>query len=133
MRVVTNLERRARLATRHCFAEPVGTPVEAATTMVGLHSSDPATVFLSVWARAHGVTPADIEDALYSEKAIVRILGMRRTMWVVPSNLASIVNASSTVALQDRERRKTAEMIESVGVGDGVRAAVTEVSKRTGY
>ena len=87
--------------------------------MVGLHSSDPSTVFLSIWARVHGVTPNDIETALYSDRALVRILGMRRTLWVVPAEFAATVNASSTVALQDRERRKTVQMIESVGIENG--------------
>jgi hypothetical protein len=51
MRKITNEERRARLATRHFLAKPAATVEEAAEGMVGLHSSDPASGFLSAWAR----------------------------------------------------------------------------------
>lgn len=87
--------------------------------MVGLHSSDPATVFLTIRARKPKTSVAEIEEALYREKSMARILGMRRTMWVVPSDFAAVVNASSTVALQERERKRTVDMIESKGVTDG--------------
>jgi len=53
-------ERRARLGARHRLASHVATVEEAAQAVVGLHSSDPATVYLSSWARVDGFQPADL-------------------------------------------------------------------------
>ena len=119
MRLISNRERRSRLALRHALASPAGSPQQAAEHMVCLHSSDPATVFLSLWARVAGVTQADIEAVLYEDRSLARVLGMRRTLWVAPSDFAPIINASSTVALQARELKRTVDMIESVGVVNG--------------
>ena len=76
--------------------------------MVGLHSSDPATVFLSLQARVDAVSPADIEKSLYTDKTLVRILGMRRTMWATATDLAPLVNSSSTSALVQAQQKRTA-------------------------
>ena len=86
--------------------------------MVGLHSSDPATVYLAIWARVPGVGVADVEQALYEDRSMVRLLGMRRTLWVVPTGFAPLVNSSSTLALRDREKAKAVEVIGSSGVPD---------------
>src|SRR5262249_45498969 len=93
-------ERRARLARRHNLA-PSGraaSPVQAARSLVPPHATAPATVYLSAAARVKRPSIADIEAALYVERALVRMLGMRRTVFVVPVELAGIVQASSTRA-----------------------------------
>jgi hypothetical protein len=53
-------ERRARLVRRHRLARETraGSAAETAGSLVALHSTDAATVFLSVWARTDGVTQA---------------------------------------------------------------------------
>lgn len=84
--------------------------------MVGLHSSDPATVFLSVQARMPDMRLADLERSLYEDRTLVRILGMRRTMWVVPTEWAARVNSSSTARLIEQQRKRTADMVESAGI-----------------
>jgi hypothetical protein len=66
--------------------------------MVALHSSDPATVFLSIQARVPGFTPTDLEQALYEDRSLVRILGMRRTMSVVARDLAPALAVEVTLA-----------------------------------
>jgi hypothetical protein len=81
-------ERRARLGRRHFLATSAPSVDAGAAALVGLHSSDPATVFLSSWARVDGFEPRDLEDALYVRRSLVRMLGMRRTLFVVPIELA---------------------------------------------
>lgn len=129
MRELGVAERRARLGVRHHLATEsrASTVVGATTNMVALHSTDPASVFLSLHARVAGVTPEDIEDALYQQRAILRMLGMRRTMFVVPSELAVVVQAAATNAIAERQRALYARLVEAAGVGDaGFLADVAE-------
>lgn len=112
MRKITNEERRARLATRHFLAKPAATVEEAAEGMVGLHSSDPASVFLSSWARVKGFQPADLEEALYERRSLVRMLGMRRTLFVVPRDLAAVMDEACTKALVPGQRKRLIRMLE---------------------
>ena len=92
--------------------------------MVGLHSSDPATVYLAAWARVDGFNPADLEGALYDRKSLVRMLGMRRTLFVVSLDLAGVMDEACTKALAPGERRRLIQMLEAQGIapdGEGNR------------
>jgi DNA glycosylase AlkZ-like len=114
--------RRARLARRHGLAEPFGSVDEAAARMVGLHASDPATVYLAARARLDGFEHAHLEDALYERRSLVRMLGMRRTMFVVPIDLAAIMDEACAKALAPPQRRRLIKMLEEQGVArDGER------------
>ena len=84
--------------------------------MVGLHSSDPTSVFLSAWARVEGFTSADLEDALYGRRTLVRMLGMRRTLFVVPLDLAAVMDEACAMAYAPAERRRLTRMLEDQGV-----------------
>ena len=53
---------------------------------------DPATVVLSLRARLDPFAVADLEDALYERRTLLRMLAMRRTMFVVPLDLAAVMN-----------------------------------------
>lgn len=84
--------------------------------MAALHSSDPATVHLACRARVDGFEPADLEEALYVRKTLVRMLGMRRTLFVVPRDLAPVMHEACTKALIPRERARLVRMLEEQGV-----------------
>ena len=99
--------------------------------MVGLHSSDPATVYLSGRARIPGLQRDDLDDALYDRRSVVRILAMRRTMFVVPVDLAPLLHYSSTVALMAAERKRLIAMVERAGVARDGEAWVDRVSEAT--
>jgi hypothetical protein len=105
-------QRRARLGVRHLLAsgvEPRDGPAAAcavAEAMVALHATDPATVFLSVLARAPGVDVAAVEHALYADRALVRMLAMRRTVWVVPRPLAPAVQEACSRDVATVQRRR---------------------------
>ena len=99
--------------------------------MIGLHSSDPSTVFLSIAARVPEVTVEEIEDALYTDRTLIRILGMRRTMWVTPTEFASVMDSSSTKALVAGQRKRQAWMIESAGIADDGMAWADRVGEAT--
>jgi len=116
MRRISDEERRARLGMRHALARPVASARHAVDAMVALHSSDPATVFLSSWARVDGFTPQDLEGALYDRKALVRMLGMRRTLFVVPVEVAAIMNEACTRAVLPGQTRRLVAMLEEQGI-----------------
>lgn len=118
MRDIGVAERRARLGVRHRLAAEARAddPVEVARAMVVLHATDPASVVLSVLARLRSGGVADLEHALYERRSLVRLLGMRRTMFVAPTELVGVVQASSTDALLPGERRKLVALIEAGGL-----------------
>jgi len=80
--------------------------LEVADALVALHSTDPASVFLSLRARAAELDPGAIERELYEERTVVRMLGMRRTLFVVPIHRRAIVQAACTDEIAARERTR---------------------------
>jgi hypothetical protein len=112
-------ERRARVAVRHRLAPSARTdddPTAIARDLVVLHASDPATVVLSALARMAEPDAAAVERALYEDRTLVRMLGMRRTLFTVPVELAPIVHSSSTLAVAADERRKLEILLEQAQV-----------------
>jgi Winged helix DNA-binding domain len=111
-------ERRARLARRHRLSpgERADSALEVTRSVVALHSTDPATVFLSVHARTSKITAADIERELYLDRTVVRMLGMRRTLFVVPRDLVPVVHHACTRTIAVRERRRVEQMVAASGV-----------------
>jgi hypothetical protein len=120
MRHIGIQERRARLGVRHHLAATTAasTPAEAAAGVVALHATDPASVFLSVSARTAGIDVATIEGALYQQRSLLRMLGMRRTMFVVPVELVPVLQAACATAVAARQRRRYAQLLAKGGAGD---------------
>src|SRR6185369_6768540 len=112
VRTITDEERRARLVRRHRLASPATSVEEVARSVFGLHSSDPVSVYVSAWARMDAFAVADLEDALYERRSLVRMLGMRRTMFVVPVDAAAVMDESCTKAIASRERTRLIRLIE---------------------
>lgn len=109
-------QRRARLGLRHMLVNPAATPEDAAEAMVGLHASDPATVYLSARARLGEFARPDLEAVLYEERSLLRMLGMRRTMFVVTRPIAATMDAACTKALVDGQWRRLVGMVEEGGL-----------------
>lgn len=131
MRLIDTAERRARLATRHFLAAPASSVDQVAGSMVGLHSSDPVTVYLSLQARVDGFTHQQLEQSLYEERSLLRLLGMRRTMFVVPHDLGAIMEAGCTRLLAPAERRRLVKMVTEQGLTADGEAWVEAVSDAT--
>lgn len=141
---MTEDERRARLARRHRLAPADRTDdmVALVDSLVALHSTDPATVFLSAAARMRHPSTEPVGKALYEDRVLVRTLGMRRTMFVLPVPLVPVVQAACTDAMVAAERRRAAGMLEQAGIPDADRhlrgledatlAAIVERGEATG-
>ena len=52
-----------------------------------------------------------MERALYDERTLVRMLGMRRTLFVVPRDLVAVVEAACTRTIAARERKRLEKMV----------------------
>ncbi len=110
------------MGRRHHLASAAATVEDATTALIGLHSSDPASVFLSARARARDFQVADLERALYEQRSLVRMLGMRRTMFVVDREVAAVMDAACTQALAPAERRRLVQLVEQQGhASDGAK------------
>ena len=111
-------ERRARLGIRHHLASPVRAAgvVEVARGVIALHATDPASVFLAAWARMQCAEAEAIEHALYEDRSLLKMLGMRRTMFVVPIELVPVIQAACTQALLARERARLVQLLEEAGI-----------------
>ena len=103
---LADTERRARLVARHHLARTAPDVVAAVRGVVAQHSSDPITPHLAAWARVPGVTTADVDRALYDDRALWRLHAMRRTLFVVPTEEAPIFDAAAghDVAVKERKR-----------------------------
>ncbi|GAA1573956.1 winged helix DNA-binding domain-containing protein [Kribbella hippodromi] len=118
-------ERRARLGRRHLLGAgcQAADPVEAATALVALHATDPATVHLSVAARVPGSDVAGTERALYDDRTLIRMLGMRRTVFVVPTPFAPVVQAACTDDIAVKQRKLLVKHLTEAGIADDAEAS----------
>jgi hypothetical protein len=110
--------RRGRLVERQLLGAPVARVSQVAQSLVALHATDPVTVYLSARARSRCAVE-DVDAALYQERAMVRMLGMRRTVFIVPAGLADVVQAACTDDVARRMRRHLEKDLAGGGVGDG--------------
>ncbi|MFB7671057.1 winged helix DNA-binding domain-containing protein [Kitasatospora purpeofusca] len=99
-------QRRARLGLRQLLApaERVARVEETADAVVGLHASDPATVYLSACARLREPSAGEVERALYEDVSLVKLLSMRRTLFAVTEEFAPYVSAAAARPIAVKER-----------------------------
>ena len=88
----------------------------AVTELVGLHATDPATPYLSLWARLPGFSVADLDTALYRRRSLVKHLAMRRTLWVVAADDLAHIQAAASDRVADTERRKLVADVQKAGI-----------------
>ena len=89
--------------------------------MVALHATDPASVYLSALARMPAMPQREMTAALYDDRTLVRMLGMRRTMFVVPTPFVPVVQHSSSDAVAARLRTRLVKELAAVVDGDAER------------
>jgi Winged helix DNA-binding domain len=124
MRTIEVGERRARFARRHRIApgERAADVVDAARSVVCLHGTDPAAIYLSALARVEDMTVADLEHALYADRSLVKHLAMRRTLFVFPRETLGFAQAGASNRVAGAERRRLIRDVERAGLhADGER------------
>ena len=115
-------ERRARLGLRHRLAPgsaagPGEGPAEVARSLVAVHSTDPSSVYLGILSRMADGSLSSVERALYQDRTLIRLLGMRRTVFVTTLDTAPLIQAACARAVAARERRKVVGYLAESGVG----------------
>jgi hypothetical protein len=93
------------MARRHALAPQrrVADAQAATRAMTVLHATEPATPYLSLFARIDSFTRADLENTLFGSKSLIKQIAMRRTLFVFPRDLlpAAVSSASARVAQQE--------------------------------
>lgn len=132
---VSDEARRARMAHRHRLLSDRHTDDVAliADDLVALHSSDPASVYLSVFVRMREPDPEAVDAALYDERSLVRHHAMRRTIWVMTRETVRLAHGAATAKIASVERKRTARALaDSTDIADPeawLAAAKTEVAE----
>ncbi|OBK51826.1 winged helix DNA-binding domain-containing protein [Mycobacterium kubicae] len=111
-------ERRNRLARRHFLIGETPSLPQITTGLVGLHATDAATPYLSLWSRTPGFGVTDLDDELYQKRSLIRHLAMRRTLWVIAADDVPIVQAAASARVADNERRRLIADVQRAGVAE---------------
>lgn len=124
MQVISDDQRRARLAVRHGLASPYA-GIEAATTaMTCWHATEPASVHLAAWART-GCARAEVDRALYDDRSILKQLAMRRTVFTFPRDLLPAVWGSASARVAEQQRGQLARDVVKHGLATDGESWVT--------
>lgn len=99
--------------------------------MVALHGTDPSTVYLSAWARMSGGDVASVERALYDDRSLVRLLAMRRTVFVFPEEIAPIALAACSRGVAAQQRKLLLGWLTESKVAPDIEAWLEEVEQVT--
>lgn len=109
-----------RLGVRHGLAPGhwASDPLDAACRVVGLHGTDPASAYLAVHARVPGAATADLGDEFYGARRLLRVLAMRRTVFLVPADLRLAIQASTLPRVANAHRNTLLKDLAGVGIAD---------------
>ncbi len=120
MRIIDDAERRNRIARRHGIdpTRRLPDPVAATRAMTVLHSTEPATVYLSLLARVQDLSVDDVDTALYVERSLVKQLAMRRTLFVFPRDLLAAAWGSASARVATTEWARIAKDVTASGLAD---------------
>jgi Winged helix DNA-binding domain len=102
-----------------------------ADSLAAIHSTDPATVYLSVLARMAHPSIDAVSKALYDDRTVVRHHAMRRTLWVFTPQTARWAHAACTVAVASAQWKRLARMAEDSGVATDGDAWATAAKAHT--
>ncbi|HEX4191338.1 MAG TPA: winged helix DNA-binding domain-containing protein [Marmoricola sp.] len=114
MRTITDDQRRVRIGRRHALTTRAGSVAEAVAAMTCLHATEPASVYLSAAARADA-SRADIDQALYVDRSVVKQLSMRRTLFAYPRDLLPAVWGSAAARVAAQQHARLAKEVEQHG------------------
>lgn len=126
---IDTAQRRARIARRHALLPEtrVRTLAEAAGAMTALHGTDNTSVYLQAQARLRESSITSIGCELYDEPTVLRMLAMRRTLFVVPLAEVATLHHAASIDIAAKERANNIRIFEAGGVGPDTGALFREL------
>jgi hypothetical protein len=112
---VSAAERRRLLVRRHHLNGDAPGVDAVATSLVGLHATEPASVHLAVLTRSSASALSNVDAALHQRRSLVRWMGMRRTLFVLPRDLVPVVQAAAGRSVAAQMRRLLIRRLELNG------------------
>ena len=133
MKHIDDRQRRARLLTRHHLSPAsISTSlVDASNDLLGLHASDPMSVYLASRVRVRDLTTDVVDAAFYEDRSLVKFIGMRRTMFAVPIELAAIIDAACSRTIAIAERKRLHGLLAGAGISDDPERWLNDVESQT--
>ena len=133
MHRIDTAERRRRIGARHALARPreKAELPRLADDLAGIHATDPASVYMELRARTRDLAHEDVAQALYDDRTLVKVVGMRRTMFVVSPAFAGVMHAATSVDIARNERRRTYQLLEGAGITNDAARWVAKVERET--
>jgi hypothetical protein len=125
---------------RHALTEPATdlSPAEIAGVLCGAHAQVLSAAELSIGRRIAGATRADVQRALWDERALVKTFGPRGTVHLLPTTdlpmwTGALSALPSSVPLHPDPVRFTAEQADEViaAIGDALAEAELTVDELT--
>src|SRR5262249_21244820 len=77
---------RFRLSRHHLLANPKADAVTLCRDICGAQAQMMTPAYLQLWTRNHGLTRAEVEDALWKHRTLVRTSLMRQTIHLIPAD-----------------------------------------------
>jgi Winged helix DNA-binding domain len=115
LRTISVQERRRAMVRRHHLAGDADGPEAVTRAVIALHATDPASVYLSVLARSGASTLADVAQAMYDRRSLVRWMAMRRTLFVFGREDISMIQVAVSTPLAGMLRTRLISQLERNG------------------
>lgn len=112
---ITEEQRRRLIARRHHLAGNASGPQQVVRSLLALHSTDPASPYLSVLARSRTTRLSDVAEAMYADRTLVRWLAMRRTLFVFDRADIPLVQAAVSTSLAATLRTRLLSRVRRAG------------------
>lgn len=112
VRITVDQRRRRLVAQQLALGEDLPgrpaarSPEDVVDRLLALHATDAPSVYLSVLARVPGLVLDDVRDAVFRRRTLVKVLAMRRTMFVVRRETVPVVHAAAAAGVARRLRAR---------------------------
>lgn len=100
---------------------PRGEFIEAASRVYGIHAQVMSAAELALWARVDGLTPADVQAALWQDRTLVKTWAMRGTLHLLAADDLPLYAAARRV-----DPRTWRAFFEKEGISQAQREAFFE-------
>ena len=105
------------LTKHHLTPETRGMNVlQVVEDIVALHSTAATTPYLSLWSRMNGFERQQLETELYDKHTLLRVLGMRQTMFVVTAQRMPVVFQAMSGLLHKQHTRQMHQLLVWAGL-----------------